>query len=306
MNNLVRLAAITLFVLALVLAVVGLVSGQRTPSASPGPAPATPASVTHTTVVAARAVAAGHALTVDDLRLEPYPSRLEGSYDTPTALVGEVAGVALTPGAPVLKTFLSQSFALEVPAGERAVAVRVDEAIGVANRIRPGDRVDVFVMLKQSGDEVGASSARLLLSRLQVLTYGDKQTATPETSTPAERGNRPDAARTAVLSVPVDQVSALLLGESSGRLALALRHPDDPGRPQVDLWTNAPVLPVRNATTPEDRALAGARLDSLAGGAARPASAPARAAGPAPAAARKPEQRSVEVVRSGKRENVTY
>ena len=48
------------------------------------------------------------------------------------------------------------------------------------------------------------------------------------------------------------------------------------------------------------------RLDSLAGGAARLPSAPARVAGPAAAAARKPEQRSVEVVRSGKRENVTY
>ncbi|NIC40980.1 Flp pilus assembly protein CpaB [Aquabacterium sp. A08] len=306
MNNLVRIAAVTLFVLALVLAVVGLVSGQRKPSAAQGPAPAPAAAVTHPTVVAAKPVPAGHTLTAEDLRLEPFPSRLEGSYDTTTALVGEVVGVALSPGAPVLKTFLSQSFALEVPAGARAVAVRVDEAIGVANRIRPGDQVDVFVMLKQSGDEVGASSARLLLSRLQVLTYGDKQTAAPDSNASADRANRSDTARTAVLAVPVDQVPALLLGESSGRLALALRHPDDPGRPQADLWTNAPVLPVRNATTPEDRALAGARLDSLAGGAARPASAPARVAGPAPAAARKPEQRSVEVVRSGKRENVTY
>lgn len=306
MNNLVRIAAVTLFVLALVLAVVGLVSGQRQPRATSGPAPATPALVTHATVVAAKAVTAGHTLTADDLRLDPYPSRLEGSYDTPTALVGEVVGVALSPGAPVLKTFLSQSFALEVPAGERAIAVRVDETIGVANRIRPGDRVDVFVMLKQSGGEVGASSARLLMSRLQVLTYGDKQTAAAEANAPAERANRTETARTAVLAVPVDQVPALLLGESSGRLALALRHPDDPGTPKPDLWTNAPVLAVRNATTPEDRALAGARLDSLAGGAARAVSTPTRVAALAAPNARKSEQRSVEVVRSGKRENVTY
>lgn len=318
MNNLVRIAAIALFVVAVVLAVAGLVSGKRAPAAPSAASGAAPAAVTHKTVVAAKALPAGHTITAQDVRLEAYPTRVEGSFDNPVALEGEVTGVALGAGAPVLKTFLSQSFALEVPAGERAVAVRVDESIGVSNRIRPGDRVDVFVMLKkQGGDEIGASSARLLLSRLKVLTYGDKANPAATTSSPdnagsgEQRNHRTDAARTAVLSVPVDQVSALLLGEASGRLALALRHPDDTGEPQAGLWTNAPVLGLRTLPArPEDKALAGARLDSLSGGAARPApsQAPAQTAAPARTAnaAPKPEPRSVEVIRNGQRANVPY
>lgn len=312
MNNLVRIAAIALFVVALVLAVAGLVSGQRKPAPTSSAANAPSQTATHKTVVAAKALPAGQKITAQDLRLDAYPSRIEGSFDSLTALEGEVPAVTLSPGAPVLKAFLSQSFALNVPSGERAVAVRVDESVGVSNRIRPGDRVDVFVMLKKQGDEVGVSSARLLLSRLAVLSYGDKLTATADAPS-GERANRADAARTAVLSVPVDQVSALLLGESSGRIALALRHPDDLGEPQPTLWANAPVLGLRTPPTrAEDKALAGARLDSLAGGSgtatpARVATPPRPTATASGSPTKTPtEQRSVEVIRNGKRESVPY
>jgi pilus assembly protein CpaB len=112
-----------------------------------------------------------------------------------------------------------------------------------------------------------------LLSRVRVLKYGadsiDK--AAVPSSAPAAR----EAARTAVLAVPVEDVDRLLLGSQNGKLTLALRHPADPGVADVALFPNpAGVLAGRADLTaeqreqlrsPGDRAFAGLDMNALAG-----------------------------------------
>jgi pilus assembly protein CpaB len=99
--------------------------------------------------------------------------------------------------------------ALKVAEGERAVAVKVDESIGAGNRIRPGDFVDVFFVLRRDGNEIDQSQARLLLSRKRVLAYGaaSVDALSSAEKTEGKQANGPDNARTAVLAVPVAEVS---------------------------------------------------------------------------------------------------
>jgi pilus assembly protein CpaB len=123
-------------------------------------------------VVAAQAIPAGQALKAEDLQLTQLPSKPDGAYGEIQAAIGSVPAVDIPKGAPVLKGQMVTGLALKVAEGERAVAVKVDESIGAGNRIRPGDFVDVFFVLRRDGNEIDQSQARLLLSRKRVLAYG--------------------------------------------------------------------------------------------------------------------------------------
>ena len=116
-------------------------------------------------VVAAKALVAGQALKAEDLQMAGLTARPDGAYDDVPAAVGSVPAVDIPQGAPILKGQLVTGLALKVPEGERAVAVKVDESVGAGNRIRPGDFVDVFFVLRRDGNEIDQSQARLLLSR---------------------------------------------------------------------------------------------------------------------------------------------
>ncbi|WP_433851938.1 RcpC/CpaB family pilus assembly protein [Stenotrophomonas nitritireducens] len=153
------------------------------------------------------------------------------------------------------------------------MAVPVDELASAGNRVSPGDHVDVFMSLPgvadAGGSRQGGTQARLLLSRLRVLGYGDRDmlSATPTVATPAQEDAKPPEpgsraasivgpgssgaagqtatpARTAVLAVPVEMIGRLLLGAQGGKLFLALRNPIDTAVADNTLFVApAPVLP---------------------------------------------------------------
>ncbi|MEX8194012.1 Flp pilus assembly protein CpaB [Comamonas guangdongensis] len=234
------------------------------------------AAATVNVVVAARTIAAGQALKAEDLQIAALLSAPDGAYDDVQAAVGFVPAVDIPKGAPVLKGQMATGLALKVPEGERAVAVKVDESIGAGNRIRPGDFVDVFFVLRRDGNEIDQSQARLLLSRKRVLAYGAASVDALTTSEKHEGkpAAAPDSARTAVLSVPVAEVSRLALGGLNGSLVLALRNPADTGEPDMAKFTPLPgvlavAMPRGGLTgTPlegADAAQAGVAMSGLAG-----------------------------------------
>ncbi|RYY98520.1 MAG: Flp pilus assembly protein CpaB, partial [Comamonadaceae bacterium] len=227
MNTSMKVLAALLTVVALVLA--GLAARLAMQPAAPVAA-AAPAAATYPVVVTARAVPAGRAFVAADVRLEHLPVRPAGAYAETARAIGQRPALDLGEGVPVLQALTSTGLAQRVATGERAVAVRVDETIGIGHRVRPGDKVDLFLMLKQDSREVGYTQARLLLPALRVLGYGNESVDGPNhaADTPqAETQQRRDTARTAVLAVPLAQVNQLLLGASVGQLAMALRHPND-------------------------------------------------------------------------------
>ncbi|MEF9949034.1 MAG: Flp pilus assembly protein CpaB [Comamonas sp.] len=286
MVNIAKIAVGVLLAVALALGVYGwmlakapkLADPQVQTSSSDGKAVST-----INVVVAAQALVAGQAIKAEDLQLAGLSSRPDGAYDDVPSAVGSVPAVDIPKGAPILKGQLVTGLALKVPDGERAVAVKVDESVGAGNRIRPGDFVDVFFVLRRDGTEIDQSQARLLLSRKRVLAYGAASVdalTSPEKTDGKQPGNSPENARTAVLSVPVEEVSLLALGGSSGSLLLALRNPSDTSEPDMEKFSPLPgVLAVslpKGATANgplegADAAQAGVAMSTLAGSTGVPA-----------------------------------
>ncbi|MHA6822859.1 Flp pilus assembly protein CpaB [Ralstonia pseudosolanacearum] len=257
-------------------------------------------------VVTVKPLEAGKPITADQVGVESLPINPADGFSEVNKVVGREPIVPIGIGVPLIGSQLSSGLALQVVPGQRAVAITVDEVVGVGNRVMPGDYVDVFLVLRKDGQEIDDSKARLLLPHLRVLAFGPLAVNEGEQK-PADAGTatrRVDQARTAVLAVPVESVSQLAISQQSGRLLLALRNPSDEAEPTVRPQ-DAQTLAVANRN-PLDAAQAGVSLVSVTGGVRRPA-APSPAALPAVAAAQTVVRSAaaatgVEIIRAGKRE----
>jgi len=310
MQNLNRIIAVLLICAALLLGLFAWMLARRPP-----PKPVAPplAQATYPVVVATRELPAGKPIALDALRVERLPINPIGGFSDPALLAGRVPATAIGAQAPVLDTQLSSGLAERIEPGERAVAVRVDESNAVGSRLRPGNLVDVFFTLKRDGatggtGEIERSQARLLLSRVRVLAFGQGG------GTDAG-GDINLAARTAVLAVPVADVDQLTLAEGSGRLVFALRNPrDDEVADNTALPAPGPLLKTAAGTgtdatqvSPSTRAAAGVALDQLSGGARMaPAAPPKNNATHAPARIVAGTHNDIEVIRGGRAETVAW
>ncbi|MFC4275026.1 Flp pilus assembly protein CpaB [Achromobacter aloeverae] len=315
MSKVTKIVALLLLLVAL-----GLVYLATRIAVQPPPPPAAPvvvrsqnATAVHPVVVAARAIEAGAPIDPASLAVAQWPVAPAGAFDAPAKLANAVSRVTILPGEPVTQFQLARGLATYLKPGERAVAIAVDEIIGAGNRIRPGDTVDVFITLER-GQEVGGTQARLLQSRVRVLAYGSRSLDGPdaEEKAAAQRNGPAPAPRNAMLAVPVAQVNELLLAARAGRLQLALRAPDDADVPAPGLFpARQPVLAARANLSVDEQALAADAVNRAYAGDSLPQlSGPApRAETPAPAHAARPARgggRSIEVVRGGQRETVSY
>jgi pilus assembly protein CpaB len=211
--NTTKIAAAALIAAALMLGLYAWALSRHPGQAAPV-AKAAPAQTTFPVVVATHPLLAGTAIGTDDLRVVMLPARRVPLSD-------------IDANAPVLEAQLSSGFAEQVAPGERAVAIHVDDASSVGNRVRPGNFVDVFLTLKRDAAAIGGnaeiarSQTRLLLSRVRVLAIGGTASGA---GTPSQFGALP---RTAVLAVPTADVDRLALADSAGHVLLALRNPRD-------------------------------------------------------------------------------
>ncbi|AOY95279.1 Flp pilus assembly protein CpaB [Cupriavidus sp. USMAA2-4] len=300
----IKIMAIVLLALAALLALMAWQVGRKPHEPA---APVQAVAARHPVVVTAKAIEAGKPVPADALKVEMLPIEPADSYAEVGKVAGKVPLVALGANVPVLASHLLRGLAAQVLQGERAVAINVDEMVGVGNQVQPGDFVDVFLVLRRDNQEVDGSQARLLLSRLRVLAYG--ASTVTQTAQPQEQMMvRQEGAKTAVLAVPVEQVNKLAIGQQAGRLLLALRNPKDETTPDAGLFAEPPpVLKAKgkageDGLAPADRAAAGLALSGLVG-----ASAPHAAARPLPAAVPRPPRSAaapsgVEVIRAGKRD----
>ena len=269
MIHLTKIVAGLLVLLAVTLGIYAWLLGHRQkaqPQVPQTTAPlAAPAEVRATTpqfpvVVTTRTTPAGQPIAADALRVIQLPIQPAGTFSSADDIVGRAPTFDLSEGTPLVENQLATGLAQRLADGERAVAVRADEAMGVGNRVQPGDYVDIFVVLKSDGREIVSNQARLLLSRKRVLAFGAASVENMQQNTPQSQP-RAEAARTAVLAIPVAEISRLALGENGGRLLLALRNPGDTAPPEPALFdgltatyfapagTVIPPVPARRAET---------------------------------------------------------
>lgn len=233
---------------------------------------------TEPVVVAAADLHLGTELQADDLQVIQWPAgeTPEGAFASPQDIVGRGLIVPVVRHEPILSPKLAPEEAgaglpTVIPAGMRAVSVRVNEVIGVAGYVLPGTRVDVVATASPTQKQ-GDITSKVVLTNVQVLTAGTRMERD-------EGGQgKPTQVTVVTLLVSPDQAERLALASTEGKIQLALRNPLDDGTPATP--------GIRTASL----------LASPAPAARRPASVARAAPPPKP-----PPPPTVEVIRGEKR-----
>ena len=181
-------------------------------------------------VVATRAIPVGTRLTTDDVKVVAWPAKtqLAGAFSNVPAVVdrGVIAPIGLNE--PVTSTRVAGPEAGAglpplIPAGMRAISVRVNDVVGVAGFTLPGTRVDVLVAVDDDGDESNKKEpmARTVVSNVQVLTSG---TRFDQVEAKDGKAQRSTVVTLAVLPADGERIA---LAAAEGKLSLVLRNPLD-------------------------------------------------------------------------------
>lgn len=242
MHALLRGLALFLILGAILAAFVGYRLSSKDES-EPKPPPIAEQTPQETLVVrTARPIAAGHAIVADDVELAPVALSPAGSFILTQQVIGQVPAMDVAPG----EILTHYHFKFDNPllrslyAGERAMAIKVDEVAGLVGFVKPGDRVDVLLYLRAAQETDQVSSAQVVLRNARLLAYGEDagklEGAEDAAGDGAKDGiekagekvvapKRPQPRRhsSAVLAFPEKQVSRLMLAASSGSLRLVLR-----------------------------------------------------------------------------------
>jgi pilus assembly protein CpaB len=181
-------------------------------------------------VVAAADLQLGSELKKEDLQVASFPAGQApaGAFKSAAEIVGRGLIVSVVKNEPILAAKLASKEAGSglppvIPEGMRAVSVRVNEVVGVAGYVLPGNRVDVVATASPT-DQHQDTTSKVVLSNVQVLTAGTRMEQQGDQSKPVQ-------VTVVTLLVYPDQAERLALASTEGKIQLALRNPLDQGAP---------------------------------------------------------------------------
>jgi len=179
---------------------------------------------TQNVVVAAKDIPAGTAINEETIKqgmikTSPWPkaSIPIGSYSSTEQLVGKVNRMKILANEPVLESRLAGEGAgltVRLEEGKRAMAVRVDEIIGVSGFIVPDDRVDVIITTTPPGAGNDVKISKIVLQNKRVLSVAQST---------EQKDGKPQVARSITLEVSPEEAEKLSLAYQEGPIVLALR-----------------------------------------------------------------------------------
>jgi pilus assembly protein CpaB len=185
---------------------------------------------TQPVVVAAADLQLGAEIKKEDLQVVQFPAGKtpEGTFAKVDEVVGRGLIVPIVKNEPILKAKLASKEAGSglppvIPEGMRAVSVRVNEVVGVAGYVLPGNRVDVVATASPTEQRADTTS-KVVLSNVQVLTAGTRMEQGQDQSKPVQ-------VTVVTLLVYPEQAERLALASTEGKIQLALRNPLDQGAP---------------------------------------------------------------------------
>jgi pilus assembly protein CpaB len=222
-------------------------------------------------LIAKRPIHRGDVIKAEDLDVLPIEGELPALVQvSPDGVIGKIAVTDIGPSQFVLASAFSADpgkagLAMLVPAGLRAIAFRTTDEVAVGNFIRPGDHVDLQLVLPDPvlpggndparRNDGSGSEAHTLLQDVTVLSVGDT-IAIPAEDAAAIR--KIDPPRAVTIALTPDQVSQFVLARSIGTIFLTLRNPTDPQSIEQDTATlkairgrtAAPLVPVVEGKRP--------------------------------------------------------
>ncbi len=178
-----------------------------------------------TVLVANTDIAFGEQIKAESVKTATWPrsSVPDEALRAPADAVGKIANQRMVAGEVILRQRVSlegggSSLAAKVEPNKRAVTVRVNDVIGVAGFLLPGNRVDVLATRMIENTHRAETST--LLQNVKVLAVD--QTAQTEK-------DQPVVVRVVTLEIDPSQAVDLARATEEGTVQLALRNPDDRG-----------------------------------------------------------------------------
>jgi pilus assembly protein CpaB len=177
-------------------------------------------------VVAAIDIELGSRLNPQLLKTIDWPSGSvpAGAIGDPQALQDRVVKTSILRGEPLLEAKLAPlgstgGLSAVIPAGKRAITVRVNDVVGVAGFALPGNYVDIVVNTQVEGEgTVDRQISKIVLEHILVLAVA-QEASRDET--------KPRVVNAVTLEVTPDQAERLDLARSVGTLSLVLRNQVD-------------------------------------------------------------------------------
>jgi pilus assembly protein CpaB len=180
---------------------------------------------TQNVVVAAKDIPAGTAMNDDMVKKGmfkavqwPKDSVPAGAFASPEQVVGKTNRVKILANEPIVESRLAGDGAgltTRLEAGKRAMAVKVDEIIGVSGFIVPDDRVDVIVTVTPPGSQ---NQQDKISQNKRVLSVAQDV---------EQKDGKPKVARSITLEVSPEESEKLSLASQEGQIVLALRGAGD-------------------------------------------------------------------------------
>ena len=174
-------------------------------------------------VVAAVDLPLAAKLKVEDLKVIEWPADHlpPGAVSDPKDIVGRVLISRVLAMQPMLPGMLAaknagSGLAALIPSNMRAIAVRVDDVVGVAGFIHADDRVDVLVTMRPNYQGAEATT-KVFLQNIKVLAVGQEVDNGDKTRLHAT------LATVATLLVSPQDAERLVLAQNEGRIMLTLR-----------------------------------------------------------------------------------
>jgi len=196
---------------------------QQTPDRSEGIA-------TKPVIVAAVNLDLGAELRPEDLRIVEWPvNTVPGSaFGSADQVVGRGLIQSVVENELILPSKLAPKEAGAglppvIPAGMRALSVRVNDVVGVAGYVLPGTRVDVVATVNPTQNQPDITS-KVVLTNVLVLASGTRIERDVE-------GGKPLAVSVVTLLVDPIEAERLTLASTEGKIQLALRNPLDKSAP---------------------------------------------------------------------------
>ena len=199
---------------------------QRTPDSPAGTA----------VVVATMEIPFGTAIEARHVKVITVPqgTPLGNHFTSLAEIEGLVATQKALPDEVLLKERFTKSgagstLAALIRPDMRAMTVRVDDVVGVAGFLLPGNRVDVVAARKIQGSDRAITET--ILFDINVL-------AVDQTS--SQDKNEPVVVRAVTLEMTPQQAEVLVRAREEGRIQLTLRNPSDDAQPQLVAEQPAP------------------------------------------------------------------
>ena len=208
------------------------------------PAKAAPAAMR--VAVAARDLDMGTVLREEDIKLQDWPGEVPAGASTRTQdVVGRGVITKIFAKEPILEVRLAPKgagggFAAIIPKGMRAVAVPVNEVVGLAGFVVPGMHVDVLISGQPPNEPANLGTlTKTLLQNIEVLSSGQDFKKDPE--------GKPITVQVVNLLVTPEQAEQLSLASHQTTIQLVLRNPLDheeaktPGTAIASLFTGTKI-----------------------------------------------------------------